>query len=175
MTIATSHVEYQTGNRHYAHVDCPGHADYVKNMITGAAQMDGAILVVAATDVDRVTVIDRAAWTVESSVDLFEEGEPYALGDLSLEEMHPIRHVFLTHAHLDHIAFLHAVGGDVHAVAVHQQGATLPQAGDEAVDVGRAGAQVGGDRHRSAERRQQVEHSRVALLTNPVGGTAGGG
>lgn len=50
ITIATSHVEYQTEARHYAHVDCPGHADYVKNMITGAAQMDGAILVVAATD-----------------------------------------------------------------------------------------------------------------------------
>jgi elongation factor Tu len=50
ITIATSHVEYETGARHYAHVDCPGHADYVKNMVTGAAQMDGAILVVAATD-----------------------------------------------------------------------------------------------------------------------------
>jgi elongation factor Tu len=50
ITINTSHVEYQTMNRHYAHVDCPGHADYVKNMVTGAAQMDGAILVVAATD-----------------------------------------------------------------------------------------------------------------------------
>ena len=50
ITINSSHVEYQTANRHYAHVDCPGHADYVKNMITGAAQMDGAILVVAATD-----------------------------------------------------------------------------------------------------------------------------
>src|SRR5688572_24995694 len=50
LTIATSHVEYQTPNRHYAHVDCPGHADYVKNMITGAAQMDGAILVVSAPD-----------------------------------------------------------------------------------------------------------------------------
>ncbi|MHC4218895.1 MAG: elongation factor Tu, partial [Planctomycetota bacterium] len=50
ITIATSHQEYQTPNRHYAHVDCPGHADYIKNMITGAAQMDGAILVVAATD-----------------------------------------------------------------------------------------------------------------------------
>ncbi len=50
ITIATAHVEYQTPNRHYAHVDCPGHADYIKNMITGAAQMDGAILVVAATD-----------------------------------------------------------------------------------------------------------------------------
>ncbi|HUP39467.1 MAG TPA: elongation factor Tu, partial [Vicinamibacterales bacterium] len=50
LTIATSHVEYSTPNRHYAHVDCPGHADYIKNMITGAAQMDGAILVVSATD-----------------------------------------------------------------------------------------------------------------------------
>jgi elongation factor Tu len=50
ITINTAHVEYATANRHYAHVDCPGHADYVKNMITGAAQMDGAILVVAATD-----------------------------------------------------------------------------------------------------------------------------
>jgi elongation factor Tu len=50
ITISIAHVEYQTENRHYAHVDCPGHADYIKNMITGAAQMDGAILVVAATD-----------------------------------------------------------------------------------------------------------------------------
>ena len=50
MTINASHVEYETANRHYAHVDCPGHADYVKNMITGAAQMDGAILVVSAAD-----------------------------------------------------------------------------------------------------------------------------
>ena len=50
ITINTSHVEYESDKRHYAHVDCPGHADYVKNMITGAAQMDGAILVVAATD-----------------------------------------------------------------------------------------------------------------------------
>ena len=50
ITIATAHVEYETENRHYAHVDCPGHADYVKNMITGAAQMDGAIVVVSAAD-----------------------------------------------------------------------------------------------------------------------------
>src|SRR3974390_2028858 len=50
ITIATAHVEYGTANRHYAHVDCPGHADYIKNMITGAAQMDGAILVVSAVD-----------------------------------------------------------------------------------------------------------------------------
>ena len=50
ITISTAHVEYETDKRHYAHVDCPGHADYVKNMITGAAQMDGAILVVNAAD-----------------------------------------------------------------------------------------------------------------------------
>src|SRR6185295_15257458 len=50
ITINTSHVEYETEKRHYAHVDCPGHADYVKNMVTGAAQMDGAILVVSAAD-----------------------------------------------------------------------------------------------------------------------------
>ena len=50
ITIATAHVEYESENRHYAHVDCPGHADYIKNMITGAAQMDGAILVVSAAD-----------------------------------------------------------------------------------------------------------------------------
>src|SRR5574340_1059889 len=50
ITIATAHLEYETEKRHYAHIDCPGHADYIKNMITGAAQMDGAILVVAATD-----------------------------------------------------------------------------------------------------------------------------
>src|SRR3954462_9393450 len=50
VTIAVSHVEYESGKRHYAHVDCPGHADYIKNMITGAAQMDGAILVVSAAD-----------------------------------------------------------------------------------------------------------------------------
>ena len=50
ITINTAHVEYETENRHYAHVDCPGHADYVKNMITGAAQMDGAILVVSGAD-----------------------------------------------------------------------------------------------------------------------------
>ena len=56
ITINTAHVEYETDGRHYAHVDCPGHADYVKNMITGAAQMDGAILVVAATDLSLIHI-----------------------------------------------------------------------------------------------------------------------
>ena len=50
ITIATAHIEYETNNRHYSHVDCPGHADYIKNMITGAALMDGAVVVVAAGD-----------------------------------------------------------------------------------------------------------------------------
>jgi len=68
ITINTAHVEYQTANRHYAHVDCPGHADYVKNMVTGAAQMDGAILVVAATDGpmhDALPILLRR-WTARS-------------------------------------------------------------------------------------------------------------
>ena len=72
ITINTAHVEYQTEKRHYAHVDCPGHADYVKNMVTGAAQMDGAIIVVAATDgpmpqtvstsCSPVRLVCRASW-----------------------------------------------------------------------------------------------------------------
>src|SRR5699024_1547086 len=61
ITISTSHVEYETDERHYAHVDCPGHADYVKNMITGAAQMDGAILVVSAADGPMPQKIGRAS------------------------------------------------------------------------------------------------------------------
>ena len=62
ITIAISHVEYETESRHYAHVDCPGHADYIKNMITGAAQMDGAILVVAAPDGPMPTRIAPSIW-----------------------------------------------------------------------------------------------------------------
>src|SRR5206468_2422715 len=69
ITIATAHVEYETKKRHYAHVDCPGHADYIKNMITGAAQMDGAILVVAATD-------DDPAWGKEIE-EVREAGDKY--------------------------------------------------------------------------------------------------
>jgi len=62
VTIAVSHVEYETDSRHYAHVDCPGHADYVKNMITGAAQMDGAILVVSAADGPMPQTQSTSSW-----------------------------------------------------------------------------------------------------------------
>ena len=64
ITINTAHVEYETEKRHYAHVDCPGHADYVKNMITGAAQMDGAILVVSAADGPMPQTRDTFCWRV---------------------------------------------------------------------------------------------------------------
>ncbi len=62
LTIATSHVEYESEKRHYAHVDCPGHADYIKNMITGAAQMDGAILVVSAEDGPMPQTREHICW-----------------------------------------------------------------------------------------------------------------
>jgi elongation factor Tu len=62
ITIATAHVEYQSDKRHYAHVDCPGHADYIKNMITGAAQMDGAILVVSAADGPILKLVNIFFW-----------------------------------------------------------------------------------------------------------------
>ena len=80
ITISTSHVEYETANRHYAHVDCPGHADYVKNMITGAAQMDGAILVVAATD-------GPMAQTREHVLLARQVGVPYLLVALNKSDM----------------------------------------------------------------------------------------
>jgi len=80
ITINTSHVEYETANRHYAHVDCPGHADYVKNMITGAAQMDGAILVIAATD-------GPMAQTREHILLARQVGVPYIVVFLNKEDM----------------------------------------------------------------------------------------
>src|SRR5204862_2041354 len=68
ITISTAHVEYQSKNRHYAHVDCPGHADYVKNMITGAAQMDGAILVVSAADGQMPQTREHILWARQVGV-----------------------------------------------------------------------------------------------------------
>jgi elongation factor Tu len=97
ITINTSHVEYQTANRHYAHVDCPGHADYVKNMVTGAAQMDGAILVVAATDgpmpqtrehilLGRQVGIPRMV-VFMNKVDMVDDEELIDLGDMEVREL----------------------------------------------------------------------------------------
>jgi len=97
ITINTAHVEYQTNNRHYAHVDCPGHADYVKNMITGAAQMDGAILVVAATDgpmpqtkehilLARQVGVPRMV-VFMNKVDLVEDAELLELVEMEIREL----------------------------------------------------------------------------------------
>ncbi len=97
ITISTAHVEYETDNRHYAHVDCPGHADYVKNMITGAAQMDGAILVVAATDgvmpqtrehvllARQVGVPNIVVWL--NKCDMVEDPELIELVDMEVREL----------------------------------------------------------------------------------------
>src|SRR3989449_10890790 len=93
LTIATSHVEYATASRHYAHVDCPGHADYVKNMITGAAQTDGAILVVSAADgpgpqTREHVVLARQGGVPYSVVDMNKGGgvdQPGLLGVVGLE------------------------------------------------------------------------------------------
>ena len=97
ITIAAAHVEYETANRHYAHVDCPGHADYVKNMITGAAQMDGAILVVAATDgpmpqtkehilLARQVGVPRIV-VFMNKVDLVEDAEILELVEMEIREL----------------------------------------------------------------------------------------
>jgi len=97
ITISIAHVEYETENRHYAHVDCPGHADYVKNMITGAAQMDGGILVVAADDgpmaqtrehillARQVNVPALVVWM--NKVDLVDDEELLELVELELREL----------------------------------------------------------------------------------------
>src|SRR5580765_7744977 len=97
ITIATSHVEYETDNRHYAHVDCPGHADYIKNMITGAAQMDGAILVVSAPDgpmpqtrehILLARQVEVPAMVVYlNKVDLMEDEELLELVDMEVREL----------------------------------------------------------------------------------------
>jgi len=82
ITIAVSHVEYETQNRHYAHMDCPGHADYIKNMITGAAQMDGAILVVAATDGPMPAIV-----VFLNKCDMVEDAELLELVELEVREL----------------------------------------------------------------------------------------
>ena len=97
ITINTAHVEYSTANRHYAHVDCPGHADYVKNMVTGAAQMDGAILVVAATDgpmpqtrehilLGRQVGVPRIV-VLMNKVDMVDDGELLDLVEMEIREL----------------------------------------------------------------------------------------
>lgn len=97
ITISTTHVEYETANRHYAHVDCPGHADYVKNMITGAAQMDGAILVVAATDGPMPQTREHillgrqvgvpAMVVFMNKVDMVDDAEMLELVDMEIREL----------------------------------------------------------------------------------------
>ncbi len=91
ITIATAHVEYETDKRHYAHVDCPGHADYIKNMITGAAQMDGAILVVAATDgpmpQTREHILLPSLVVFLNKVDLVDDPELLELVELEVREL----------------------------------------------------------------------------------------
>ncbi len=97
ITINTAHVEYQTSNRHYAHVDCPGHADYIKNMVTGAAQMDGAILVVAATDgpmpqTREHILLARQVGVPQvvvfmNKVDLVEDPEFLELGEMEIRDL----------------------------------------------------------------------------------------
>src|SRR5213082_2444647 len=97
ITIAVSHVEYETANRHYAHMDCPGHADYIKNMITGAAQMDGAILVVAATDgpmpqTREHILLARQVGVPEivvfmNKVDLVDDPELLELGEMEIRDL----------------------------------------------------------------------------------------
>jgi elongation factor Tu len=88
ITINTSHVEYATANRHYAHVDCPGHADYVKNMVTGAAQMDGAILVVAATDILLARQVGVPQLVVfMNKVDMVDDPELLELVEMEIREL----------------------------------------------------------------------------------------
>src|SRR6267143_518914 len=107
ITIAVSHVEYETANRHYAHMDCPGHADYIKNMITGAAQMDGAILVVAATDgpmpqtrehilLARQALNGDAKWekTIDELMDAVDKNVPLPVRDIDKPFAMPIEDIF---------------------------------------------------------------------------------
>ena len=87
ITIATSHIEYETAKRHYAHVDCPGHADYVKNMITGAAQMDGAILVIASTDGPMAQTREHILLSKEDQLDPSDKDEMIELVEMEIREL----------------------------------------------------------------------------------------
>ena len=107
ITIATSHVEYETEARHYAHVDCPGHADYIKNMITGAAQMDGAILVVSAADgpmpQTREHILLARQVEVPAIVVALERLERRDLHDRDLVTRELVLREELAHLHLDEL------------------------------------------------------------------------
>src|SRR6266852_3329220 len=97
ITIAVSHVEYETANRHYAHMDCPGHADYIKNMITGAAQMDGAILVVAATDGPMPQARDGdAKWEkkIDELMEAVDKSVPQPVREIDKPFAMPIEDIF---------------------------------------------------------------------------------
>jgi elongation factor Tu len=87
ITISTAHVEYETKNRHYAHVDCPGHADYVKNMITGAAQMDGAILVVSAADGPMPQTREHILLVYLNKCDMVDDPELLELVEMEVREL----------------------------------------------------------------------------------------
>src|SRR4026209_1629036 len=122
ITIATAHVEYETKNRHYAHVDCPGHADYVKNMITGAAQMDGAILVVAATDGPMPQPRERVLLARQVGVpyivvalnkaDLVDDEEIMELVELEVRELLSAYEFDGDHLPLVRVSALRALEGD---------------------------------------------------------------
>ena len=147
MTIATSHVEYSTANRHYAHVDCPGHADYIKNMITGAAQMDGAILVVSALD-------GPMPQTREHVLLAYQVNVPYlvvalnkcdAVDDPELLDLVDLVHVDDNRGHADLARQQNVLAGLRHRAVGrrhHQDGAIhLRRAGDHVLHVvGVAGA-----------------------------------
>jgi elongation factor Tu len=131
ITIATSHVEYETPNRHYAHVDCPGHADYVKNMITGAAQMDGAILVVSAADGPMPQTREHILLARQvgvpyivvflNKVDMVDDGELLDLVEMEVREL------------LDKYSFPGDATPIIRGSALHAMEGTRPELGKDAI------------------------------------------